>query len=320
LAGGTSVITIANALQNTGYTRYEIIGQNTPSANTWRVYTIADAYIAAHLVARFSKATPFATADSLSYTYYPTAAIYWSSTGNPPYNSIFAPFDLLIGQGQLRFVVPVVKAWGTQSVLDTGGFTTRTSTNGVPADIKVMVPYSRGALTLRTPTTGYTGTANSVDGLTKTKYVDLQSWKWLGDGSTQVQPLANMYLDSVKDTIVEGSLTYMGYASDFLSPGYAVNIAGTMATSYSTGWMSSMVAPVQGAEFSWGPENPTEIVTTLQLSTRRQPATGDSLYTHPAFGGIAVLEGQLQGGSSITPFTLPMAGGSGGSAPPPRGE
>jgi hypothetical protein len=97
---------------------------------------------------------------------------------------------------------------------------------------------------------------------------------------------AQEYLDSVKDIVYEGSISYYGLLSTVLAPGHAINIA---ATGFTTGLESAglpvVAVDVEFRERSGG----TSYATTLSFSNRRAPFSGAAFMrpavTGQAFGG-----------------------------------
>jgi hypothetical protein len=143
-----------------------------------------------------------------------------------------------------------------------------------------MVFYSIGALTTSAPASGYQGTAYTADGIARTKYIDVPSWVYAA-GVGNLTALAQMLLDSMKDTVYSGSVVYRGTLASALLPGAALSIAAPSGAPW-TSPLAAMAAPVRGVSIEW-PEGGPSTTTTLRFSTRRQPATGDRLYVPPAF-------------------------------------
>jgi hypothetical protein len=183
-----------------------------------------------------------------------------------------APTVLIgISDGYILFDQPICTAYCSQAVLNAGG-------SGVPAptDIKVLVPFSAGTLTAVAPSSGFQGTAYTVNGLQRTQIIDYPSWLDYGD-QAEMNALAQEKLDCVKNTVVEGTLTYYGKQSTFLLLGQALNITGN---GYTTGYeaitaqATSVVLDYcsDGGAASWQ--------TQIGFSTRLKPYTGDRVYRH----------------------------------------
>ena len=159
--------------------------------------------------------------------------------------------------------------------------------NAVPCDVKVLVPYSLGPLAAVAPASGFEGTAYTTDGVEQTLYRDLPQWLDYRD-QTAMEQLAQETLDTVKNTVCEGSLTYYGKLSGALTKGTALNLA---ATTHATGCetMNALVrqvaldyVPLQGGGAVW--------VTRLSFSNRMKPFAGDRLYNHPSYGSQQTLQ------------------------------
>jgi hypothetical protein len=281
-AGGTATITVDVPFVNAGYTKYEIRGLSASSSLTWRKYTIPNSYISQHLCRRLHHSTPWEPTDGVTVqTLTPTAVICWSASGSPPYNEFPATFQIVpydgVTNGYIIFDEPTVKAFGTLSKLQIGGATT----DGIPSDIKVLVPYSRGAISVTKPAASYEGTAYTVDNVQRTLYRDYPQWLDARD-TTSYQTLAQEILDTVKNTVVEGSLTYWDKLSSVLTLGKALNIADA---TYTTGF-EAIAASIREVTLDY--QEPAQIwVTRLRFSNRMKPFSGDRLYAHPAFGSQA---------------------------------
>lgn len=283
-AGGTSDITLGFALENSGgsaYTSYKLIGTYGPLTgsftsrnNTYRLYNVVTPgnYIEAHLVKKFPVPEPWYnyTGNSVQMTSYPEAMIIKSGTGYT------VPFQVLPSTGQILFSEPTVKAINQQSTLDTGG-----GGVAVPDDIYAMLAYSRGALTSTYPadvlgSPFYSGTSYSIEGISRTLTVDVDAWSYAGN-QTLMDTYAQMLHASVKDSVIEGDITYLGKWDFVNSPDCKIQIA---ATGYTTGWESTDL-PVIGQTLVWNNDGDgTNFTTSARVSTKRNPRTGDRLYTH----------------------------------------
>lgn len=281
-AGGTSTITLDRALGYNTATKYRLTGTQGSDTKTWRRYNFAS-NLSGKLVPRSPVAYPLASSSgSVTLTNFPCYMIAWSSTGTDK-NKVVVPkvAELDIANNCFWLLEPSVKAFATsQADLDTGGFTARTASNGVPDDVRAMVFYSIGALTTQAPSSGYDGTAYTVDGISRTRYVDVPSWVYAG-GVGNLTQLAQMLLDSMKDTVYSGSISYHGTLTSALLPGSKLNVAAPSGATW-TSPLAAMDAPVRGVSVDWTGDGDGPM-TTLSFSTRRQPATGDRLYIPPAF-------------------------------------
>lgn len=291
-AGGTSVITLDLPLNNSGYTAYTIAGQPLGTSETWRTYNVVPTYVGQHLVKQFPRSVPWRATDSVVQTNYPAAVVCWSSSGSPPFIEFPATFEVLPLTGQIRFSEPTVRIFGTLSNLELGG----SHTDGIPDDIQVLVPYSRGALTaVYPPDVGgvaqYDGPAHALYGLERTYYRDYRNWVYAGD-ATSYQALAQQVWNTVNAPVIEGTLAYQGKLSAALTLGTSLNLTGN---GYTTGY-EAIAAAVRTVTLEWPQEGATPWVTRLEFSTRRRAYSGDKLYEHPMFAAgspFAFQEGTL---------------------------
>jgi hypothetical protein len=280
-AGGTSVLTLDRPLAYATYGKFRIQALAGVDNKVWRKYNLP-ANLNGRIVPRSAIPYPFSnSAGSVTLTNYPLYTLAWSSSGTDanPYTWIW-PAQLDIANNCIWFIQPTVKSFGNQADLDTGGFTAHTATNGVPDDVQAFLFYSTGALTATAPASSYEGTAFTADAISRTRYIDVPSWTYAGD-LTNMTALAQMYLDSMKDTLYEGSVAYHGTLTSALVPGKALSVAAPGGASWASG-MASMAAPIRGVTLNFTPEGDGPM-TELHYSTRRQPATGDRMYIPPAF-------------------------------------
>jgi hypothetical protein len=185
-----------------------------------------------------------------------------------------------VSNGYLVTNNPICTYYATPAQLAAGG-----SAIPPPGDIKVLIPYSRGALSVTAPASGFEGTAYTVDGIERTLVIDYPQWQDKGD-TARMALLAQEKLDSQKDTVIEGQLTIWDKDTSWLTLVRALNIARDGGT---TGW-EAIAAPVRGVTLEYQ-DRSKEWLTRLRFSTRRRPFTGDRLYTPvpygrgPGFGG-----------------------------------
>jgi hypothetical protein len=276
-AGGTMTLTLGYPLADSGYTKYRIFAASSPRSLTYRDYIFTDPYVAAHLVKRFPVPVSWSYGGrGVSGTVdYPAAGVQWEQVVVP------ATFDLLPLAGKIRFHEPTVMVYSSKAQLQAGG-------SGVvkPDDLIVMVPVNRGNLTaVEPPDVGgvaqYEGTASLAPiGLHRTLTIPVPSWAYRAD-LANMQSLARMYLDSTKDVLIEGSVAYYGYYAPGLEPGNAVSLHHpTLITGYET-----LRAPIRSCVLEWPQAGGALWMTTLQVSNRRNPYSGDRLWVHEAFCG-----------------------------------
>lgn len=274
-AGGTSVLTLDAPLANSGYTRYSIRGIYSDAAKVWRKIEVVPPAVRDHMVKRFSHAVPWSPVDgATTQTTSPQAVICFSSGCGKPWTEWPATFDVDPTTGSLWFHEPIVKPFSSAASLEAG------TPDGVPCEIKVLVPYSRGAMSITLPETGHEGTAHSVDGLERTAHREYPRWLDYRDRASH-ELLAREVLDTLKDTVVEGALVYHGKLSAALTKGVALNLAGT---GFATGFEAAG-ATVREVVLDYAPDggSASEWTTRVAFSNRLRPFAGDRLYAHPGF-------------------------------------
>lgn len=208
------------------------------------------------------------------------------TAGGTGYTS--TPFVLIgVQPGYIVFDQPICSAYCSQMLMNQGG-----SNIPAPTDVKVLLPYSRGVISVTAPLGGgYQGTAYSVNNVQRVLYKEYPQWLDARD-TTSYQILAQEVLDTVKNTVIEGSIQYIGKYSTALTLGRALNIAGN---GYATGY-ESIGAVIRSVTLDYAPDGgPSPWVTSLSFSTRLKPFSGDRLYAHASWGHQA----QLAGGSNL---------------------
>jgi hypothetical protein len=298
--GGTSVISwdSSQPLSGAGYNKYTIVGTAGNRTDVGRLYNVRDpgtgnvgtaTYIGAHLVTRSPIPLPWANNSKSVQIYYATALVVG---GTVPVETPLG-VEALPGTGQFRFVQPVVTPNGQPSKLNTGW--PATVADGLPTDVQVLALYSRGANQVVVPpdvggVPQYQGSAYAAHGVTITHTIDVPAYADQWD-ATAMTALAQQHLDSLKDTVYEGSGELLAEPTwDVLELNYALNyaIAGTTSP-----W-SAMNAPVRGVTIEWPQGTGSRHRVSFEFSTLRRPFSGDDLYMHPSFTGQSIIGG-LQG-------------------------
>jgi hypothetical protein len=307
-AAGTSTLTLGYNLDNSAsgaYDSYQLIGlapglsATSPLGlnNVYRLFTVSDpgSTIKNHLVKKFPVAFPFQFANNLGVieTNYPIAQII-----NGSGEGFNATFKVIPSTGQILFDRPVVEQLNSASVLATGG-----AGVVVPADIYAMLAYSRGALSaVYPPDSGgpvYSGTAYTAANLQRTRYADYDSWGYEGNNALMVS-LAQMSQQAVRDTVVTGRVLYKGAYTTVYDPsgGHLLNFAGA---TYTTG-DESLNIPVRSVRVTYQSSGGGNVYRTeMQCSTRRDPKTGESFYTHLSQMGSGDMLSRM---SEWNPFNL----------------
>lgn len=297
-AGGTSTITVGLPFDNVGYTRYQIRGNRTTQSLVWRKMDIVPDFVAFHVARHLNHSVPWSPVDGqVVQTLTPQGVVCWSSSGLPPFNEFPWPFELVLSDGVSRgyiiFLQPLPMAYSSQATLQTGG-----DAIVPPGDVKVLIPYSRGALEAIVPSSGFEGTAFTEDGVERTLYKDVPEWI-NGSDRTLMAQLGQQILNSRKDTVYEGCISYLGKLTSVLTLGQSLNIARAGGI---TGW-EGIAAAIRSVSLCWPQSGAAIWETKLQFTTRRRPFTGDRLYVHPGYGAQASLSG-----GGFNPFGLTVQG------------
>lgn len=230
---------------------FELVGYNPSGANVWRTYQITfgedqqgsgEAGITRKIMNWFPEPQAWRSGDGLStfLVTTPQAAIVWSNNYEAPFSEWPIGFYLDREQNKITFTPPVVRLFGTYDSLVAGGFddaitppwgvitdgVTNQLIDGVPYDIKVLLPVAYGVLTATYPDVDAEitdtlpggafvyGTATRYDGVTRTMEVGLPQWVKKTDQAFMDTYAAKIY-DSVKDTVVRGSCEHITLIDPF---------------------------------------------------------------------------------------------------------
>jgi hypothetical protein len=282
-AGGTSTLTLdtSDALPSTAYNAFQLYGLSGGASLVWRQYKVTNAEIAAQMTATFPY--PFAyrnsdgTAATLTST--PVATVQYAPWGTTPYETSGVGVSLDPGSGTILLSKPAALVFSIDGV-----------TPVVPNNVQCFLPVNTGALSVRYPSSGYQGTAYTAYGIERTKTITVPDWT---DSSNSANMLvyAEEFLDTVQDTVFEGTLPYYGLLSSVLLPGVALNITGS---TYSTGW-DTFAVPITAVDLEYRERSgATSYVTTVTFSNRRAPFSGAALQ-RPAMTGQQI-GGQVESG------------------------
>jgi hypothetical protein len=214
------------------------------------------------------------SATSVNTILFSTSNILYSANGQPPYLEGPLGFAIDPSEGTITFHRPVVDVFGTRSNLELGG----DRTDGIPADIHVMLAYYRDTLTATVPADvadvpQYEGTAFTKYGVEETLSIQVNDWR---DplSKSRMENMAREILDSIKDEIIEGAVRVdtlvMGGEQPLLSLDFAA-VYGPSA--YTTG-LEEANLPVVRVDIEWqNSPGPTTYATTFQFSTRKAPVS-----------------------------------------------
>jgi hypothetical protein len=312
--GGTAMITWSSGepLPSTGFTRYRLIGQNTPLGLVGRDYAVREpatgalgrsTLVGANMYPRNPKGMPIANNSRVFLVFSPYAFVQWSQTGNWPWFEVPVNVQLDPVRGHVILTEPaVVKSAGLAGTTSLLARKYPTSfSEGLYYDVRVEVPYNRGLLSARAPMTGDQGTAFTAYGIVRPKVQHLDTFNWAFDAASLVM-LAQERLDCVKDAVVSGEIAWKELPDDFdpFVPGFSLSVS----ASGSTTPLDGLDLPVRSCTIRWHDDGPSLHTVSMRFSNLKRPFQGDSLYTHPAFaGGTFGTQGEmfgfLPGGQSV---------------------
>lgn len=304
---GTSSITLERALPHTNFNAYEIRGIGSKSSLVWRKYQVEDDDCAERLRPRATFPAPVINANSniatMSST--PVFEIAWSSDGNPPYATQTMSATIDYSTGSVIFDQPTVYPFGTDANLELGNG----DTDGIPTDVIAWIPTQTDELYVACPEdTGtayapaYDGTLSTIEGINRTLTVTAPFWRDPANESN-MQDYACYLHDSVKDTVIEGTIPLLYFDKNYLTPGRAVKLGGN---GYDTEW-EDYVLPVVGCKLRWGNGEHVPYRMELQISTRRS-AFGANQFQRP------MREGEFEGLGGAT-LNIPMFSSGYNAAP-----
>jgi len=304
------------------FTRYRIVGKPAGSkVDVYCRFDITNTYIKTHLMPRLPIGVPFSSSNSVTLVNFPVGAVYWSNTGTASYgygstNTLaytpIVPLQVDRSHGQIVAPEPLVKANNSQTDLDAGGSSVKPYVY-----FDAIVPYSKGPMQAVCPPDiagdgyggsgyggdgvwQYEGTAYTVDGIERTWYEDVDAWLDPGE-ITNMEGLARMILDTLKDAKIDGYIQRNDLWLDALDLNMRLNLKGVDAN------LETMNCPLRGVSIVWPPaDGATHWVTGITWNNQRRMATGESLFIHPAFnndprggGGFGGIGGSGIGDSSV---------------------
>lgn len=295
-AGGTSDLTIDQALPSTSFDSYQLYGLAGGAANVGRRYLATDTTIRSHLRQRFAYPVPYRNAEGNS------ASLTSTATGTVTYRGTSVPVDVTIEPetGHVYFAKPV------QFLFSADG-----KTPVWPDDVAVFVPVQNGTLEARYPSSGYSGTAYSVEGIERVKTITANDWRDYSNAANMLL-WAEETQSALCNTVVEGQIVYGGKLDSCLLPGKTVSIA---ADVYTTG-LESIAIPVTACTLTpheTGDGPGTAFTTTLTLSNRRAPYSGAVFARAPQSGQMPLTS------IGASPFAPLVAGPEGGQVMAPAG-
>jgi hypothetical protein len=268
--GGTALFTLDRPLPHLLYTGYRLTGNTQGASDVYRRYGLpawAAPAIAQQTTYPFALHLASNTAETLTSN--PMGLVFWGPGG---LTEAAAGVSVDVATGTVLFAYPTALLAG-----------------GDPVDVVALVPINTG-LNLAVvpadtagPTKHYTGTSNAREGLTKTLQITLPAWRDPANLAAVTAFLTDT-LDSVSDAVIEGQVEYLGLYEPGLTPGLALNIAGTAGP---TGWESGTVPalPVVEGELTWSGRGGSLVKTTMRCSNRRARFGADA-FMHPDRTGV----------------------------------
>jgi hypothetical protein len=252
-AGGTATFTLDRALPNLLFDRYTVTGTTKDASVVWCLYQLpawAGPKVAKQTTYPFAFHASSGLAETTTSS--PTGWILYSDSGSPPYQEYATPVTVDSASGTVRFAYPTYLTAGAH----------------VPTDVRAVVPIYTGANQAFAPSSSsYSGTAYTVEGIQKTLTVPLPAWRDPAALSS-MNAFAADILDAVSNTVLEGTVTYLGLYTLALDMGIALNIAGN---GYVTGWEAGTIPalPVVECQVEWPSKDSLDHITTLRCSSRR---------------------------------------------------
>ena len=221
-SGNSTTVTLDVPLPSTSYNSYRLYALSTAGNVVYRRYQVTNALIAHQMQQYFPYPFAFAfpNAPAACMTSAPICNVFWSASGNPPYNMASIGVVLDPDAGTITTISPTSLVFG-------GGVVTP------PTDVQVFLPVATGALEVFSPSAGYfTGTAALVEGIDRIKVVTCRDWTD-SSLSANMQMYANELVQAYCDVVLEGTTSYLGLTTTFLTTGQAVQVTGS---TYTTGW------------------------------------------------------------------------------------
>ena len=292
--GGTSTLTIDSPAPATTYNGYQIYGTAGGASYVYRRYQVTNAEIAAQMTNTFPYPVAYRNSDgtAATLTSSPAGTVFYSQSGSPPYQQSSIGVECDAESGTILTARPTALVFSADGV-----------TPAPVNDFQAFVPVNSGALEVRSPTTGYQGTAFTRLGIARTKVITCLDWKD-SSNTLNMTVFAAEYLATVQDIVYEGSLPYFGLLAAALTIGQKLNITGS---TYPTGW-DSFAIPIIAIELEYRERSgATHYLTTVTFSNRRAPFSGAALKRPAVLGqpfGIGLTE--LRAGPQPT---VPSAAG-----------
>lgn len=277
-------------LPNTDFNNFTLVARNWPGLMTWRRYRINANTSEGKPIGRYAQPAfptkiPWLKSDGtpLSFVESGICQVQYSSTGNEPYQNAMCGFQIDRSNQAVILDRPSVLFFGDQTSLNTGG----ANVTGQPSNLRVLLPVSTSALSVAVPadtvsgnvtTINYNGTSSTIDNVNRTLIVNYS--QWVNDSDTGLMSAwGQQILDSVKDTVIEGSAYRFEYdpvfrpcvGMQFVDPCHANN----PLADYTTDIVGCLV------KFNHGQSGQVLYHTEYALSNKRAQYRGFEGYVHP---------------------------------------
>jgi hypothetical protein len=296
VAGATSDVTVEGSVP-TGYNSYQIFATAAGTLNVWQLYKLtANAPYAGKIAQQFPWPVACLSSDGTgaTMTSTPLAWVCHSDNGQEPY--LRAQIDITIDSAAatIRTEMPTVVPFGNHDNLVKGG----SFTDGIPDDVQALLPIIVGNLEAVCPantgypaiTPAYSGTSHTIEGLSETYTLTIPSWIDKAN-QAQMEIYACDILDSVKDTIIDGSINLLRFNRRFLASfGQAIRISAPLDGDdnplYETPW-DGIAIPVVSASLTWNRGKGNRYTTSLHVSNQRESLAAD-YYVRPTHVGFSI--------------------------------
>lgn len=300
--GGTSTLTIDSPAPAITYNSYQIYGEAGGASYVYRRYQVTNAEIAAQMTNLFPYPVAYRNSDgtSATLTSSPAGSVFFSPSGSAPYEQSSIGIECDAESGTILTARPTALVFSADGVTPT------------PVDdFQAFIPVNTGALSVRSPTSGYQGTAFTQLGIERTKVITCLDWKD-SSNTSNMTTFSSEYLSTVQDIVYEGTLEYYGLLPIALTFGHTLNIQGN---GYVTGW-ESIAVPIVAGELEYCERGgATQYITTLTFSNRRTPFSGAALQ-RPAVVGqplglaeVGTLGSTMEAASSVIETTGQVSAG-----------
>jgi len=271
-AGGKSYLQLSADLPGTDYDKFVMTARRWPGLNTYRRYQVTATTLDGSNAARrartsFPALLPWINPDGSPGSLTRAGIAEVTCVLDGVANTAFVGFEIDRENESIVFDRPLVTFFGTSENLIAGG----SSVDGIPDEIRVLLPVAQNVLEVTVPpdvsgSPVYGGTSYTEDGIQRTRYVNNREWVSESDTGAMTAWASRLH-EMSRDTVVEGSTLRYDYFP-IHRPGYWVSWSDPC---WDAGTFSRLSADVRTCTITWHHGGPTPIVTTYQLSNKREP-------------------------------------------------